>query len=129
MAISAPKTQDITVTGRVTAEFAQILTTEALDFIAKLHRQFEPRREELLARRAARQKDFDAGKLPDFLPETRQVRENEWRIAAQPKDRQRRSASESRPIRCTNIADSSLPIWEEMPRPNSICRARPHSNC
>ncbi|HYR33848.1 MAG TPA: malate synthase A [Burkholderiales bacterium] len=86
MAISAPKAQDITVSGRVTAEFAQILTAEALDFIAKLHRQFEPRREELLARRAARQKDFDAGKLPDFLPETRQVRENEWRIAAQPKD-------------------------------------------
>src|SRR6266850_289161 len=86
MAIFAPKAQDITVSGRVTAEFAQILTAEALDFIAKLHRQFEPRREELLARRAARQKDFDAGKLPDFLPETRQVRENEWRIAAQPKD-------------------------------------------
>src|SRR5882672_1688770 len=86
MAISAPKTQDITVTGRVTAEFAQILTTEALDFIAKLHREFEPRRQELLARRAARQRDFDAGRLPDFLPETRQVRENDWRIAAQPKD-------------------------------------------
>src|SRR6267142_305496 len=86
MAISAPKSQDITVSGRVTAEFAQILTTEALDFIAKLHRQFEPRRQELLARRAARQREFDAGRLPDFLPETRQVRENEWQIAAQPKD-------------------------------------------
>jgi len=86
MPISAPKPQDITVTGRVTAQFAEILTPEALDFIAKLHRQFEPRRQELLLQRAARQRDFDAGRLPDFLPETRQVRENDWKIAAQPKD-------------------------------------------
>src|SRR5256884_458096 len=86
MPISVTKPQDITVTGRVSAPFAEILTPEALDFIAKLHREFEPRPQELLARRAARQRDFDAGKLPDFLPETRQVRENDWKIAAQPKD-------------------------------------------
>src|SRR5438876_621080 len=86
MPISAPKAQDLTVTGRVTAQFAEVLTAEALDFIAKLHRQFEPRRQELLARRAARQQEFDSGRLPDFLPETRQVRENDWKIAAQPKD-------------------------------------------
>src|SRR5690349_22823156 len=86
MALSVPKTQDIQVLGRVTADFAPILTPEALDFVAKLHRAFEPRRQELLARRAARQKEFDAGKLPDFLPETRQVREGEWKVASQPKD-------------------------------------------
>src|SRR2546421_13001680 len=86
MPISVPKAQDLQVSGRVTAEFAQILTPQALDFVAKLHRAFESRRQELLARRAARQKDFDAGKLPDFLPETRQVRENDWKIASQPKD-------------------------------------------
>jgi len=86
MPISVPKAQDIQVRGRVTAEFAQILTSQALDFVAKLHRAFESRRQELLARRAARQKEFDAGKLPDFLPETRQVRENDWKIAGQPKD-------------------------------------------
>src|SRR5258708_1780433 len=86
MPTSAPKPQDITVTGRVTAQFAGILTREALDSTAKLHRQFEPRRQELLLQRAARQRDFDAGRLPDFLPETRQVRENDWKIAAQPKD-------------------------------------------
>jgi len=86
MAISVAKAQDIQVSGRVTAEFAQILTPEALEFVAKLHRAFEPRRQELLARRAARQKEFDAGRLPDFLPETRQVREGDWKVAAQPKD-------------------------------------------
>src|SRR3989442_9646331 len=86
MPISVPKPQDITVTGRVTAQFAEILTPEALDFIAKLHRQFESRRQELLARGAARQKEFDAGRYPDFLPLAKQVRESAWKIAAQPKD-------------------------------------------
>src|SRR5215212_6178122 len=86
MAISVAKPQDIQVSGRVTADFAQILTSQALDFIARLHRDFEPRRQELLARRAARQKEFDDGRLPDFLPETRQVREATWKVGAQPAD-------------------------------------------
>src|SRR6185369_5147071 len=55
-------------------------------FVAKLHRQFEARRQDLLARRAERQKQFDTGVLPDFLPETKKVRESDWQIAPQPKD-------------------------------------------
>jgi malate synthase len=86
MQSSNPRPQDIVVTGRVTPEFAQILTPEALALVAKLHRAFEPRRQELLALRAARQKQFDAGALPGFLPETRQVREAMWSIAPQPAD-------------------------------------------
>src|SRR2546421_10115478 len=74
------------VSGRVTPEFAGILTPDALDFVARLHRKFEQRRQSLLAARAARQKDFDAGKLPDFLPETKKIREGDWRVAGQPKD-------------------------------------------
>src|ERR1700694_2996293 len=81
----APRSQDVAVLGRVTAEFAEILTPEALDFTARLHRQFEPRRQELLARRAARQKEFDAGAAPEFLSETKKIRESEWRVAPQPK--------------------------------------------
>jgi malate synthase len=76
----------VQITGKITPEFSQILTPEALAFVAKLHRAFEPRRRELLARRAARQKEFDAGKLPDFLPETKPVRESDWSIAPQPRD-------------------------------------------
>jgi malate synthase len=74
------------VLGRITPQFAEILTPEALEFIALLHRKFERRRQELLAKRAARQKEFDAGKLPDFLPGTKGVRESDWTIAPQPKD-------------------------------------------
>jgi malate synthase len=76
----------IQVLGKITPEFSQILTPEALAFVAKLHRQFEARRQELLARRAARQKEFDAGKLPDFLAETKKIRDAEWQIAPQPTD-------------------------------------------
>jgi malate synthase len=86
MHMSGPPPRGVSVSGRITREFAQILTPEALAFVAKLHRQFEPRRRELLARRAARQKEFDAGRLPDFLPETKKIRDAEWRIAPQPKD-------------------------------------------
>jgi malate synthase len=70
----------------VTPEFASILTPEALALVAKLHRQFEARRQELLERRAARQKQFDAGVLPDFLAETKKIRESDWQIGPQPKD-------------------------------------------
>ncbi|MSQ69878.1 MAG: malate synthase A [Betaproteobacteria bacterium] len=63
-----------------------ILSERAVAFLVGLHRAFEPRRQELLARRAARQKEFDAGKLPDFLPETAAIRNTDWTIAPQPKD-------------------------------------------
>ena len=91
-AVSAPAAKSaslpagIEITGPITSEHAQILTPQALAFVALLHRQFDGRRQELLARRQLRQRDFDAGKLPDFLPETRTIRESEWRIAGQPQD-------------------------------------------
>jgi malate synthase len=68
----------IEITGRITPEFAQILTPEAVAFAARLQRAFGGRRDELLARRAARQRELDAGTVPDFLPETRAIREADW---------------------------------------------------
>src|SRR3546814_3062926 len=65
--------------------FDEILTPDALALVAKLHRAFKPRRQELLKARVARQARIDAGELPDFLPETRSVREGDWKIAPQPK--------------------------------------------
>src|SRR3989442_13893805 len=60
---------------------AGVLSPDALNFLAGLARRFEPVRRELLARRAARQRELDAGALPDFLPETQQLREREWTVA------------------------------------------------
>ena len=82
----AAEQEQIKVLGRITPEFASIVTPEALAFVEQLERKFGARRRELLAKRAARQKEFDAGKLPDFLPETKEIREKEWRVAPQPKD-------------------------------------------
>jgi malate synthase len=86
MRMSTPLDKGIAVNGRVAPEFGQILTAEALGFVAALHRQFEARRQALLGKRAARQREFDAGKLPDFLSATKEVRDSAWTIAAQPKD-------------------------------------------
>ena len=58
----------IQVLGPVTPAVVRVLTPEALDFVAKLHRHFNPTRERLLHRRAERQAELDAGKLPEFLP-------------------------------------------------------------
>ena len=81
-----PLPDGVRVSAPISAEFAGILTPEALALVAKLHRQFEPRRQELLARRAQRQKQFDAGALPDFLMETKKIRESDWQISPQPAD-------------------------------------------
>ena len=76
----------IEITAAVTPEYAQILTSDAVAFAARLQRAFGPRRIELLARRVAHQVRFDAGELPDFLTETRAVREGEWTCDAVPAD-------------------------------------------
>ena len=76
--------QGVTITAEITPEYAEILTFEALDLVAKLSRAFEPRRQELLAARVERAKKLDAGERPDFLPETRAIREGEWKIAPVP---------------------------------------------
>jgi malate synthase len=68
----------IEIAGRVTDGYAEILTPDALAFAARLQRAFGGRRAELLASRAARQRELDAGGLPDFLPETRGIREADW---------------------------------------------------
>jgi malate synthase len=62
----------------------RILTVPALKFIAALHRQFDARRLELLERRAERQRRTDAGEMPRFLPETKSIREELWKVAPIP---------------------------------------------
>jgi malate synthase len=86
MHMSGPLPQGVAISGQITREFAQILSPESLAFLAKLHRRFEARRQELLSRRAERQAQFDRGTLPDFLPETKTIREAGWSVAAQPRD-------------------------------------------
>jgi len=67
-------------------EYSEILTPEALELVAVLHRAYDGRRRELLARRKEVQARLDSGGLPDFLAETREVRESAWKVNPAPPD-------------------------------------------
>lgn len=111
----------------VTEAFANILTPEALSFVARLHRKFQSRRQELLAARDARAKRLAEGERPDFLPETRSVREGDWRIAPLPDDLQCRRVEITGPVDrkmvinalnsgadsyMSDFEDSNTPMWD-----------------
>ncbi len=93
-----PSVEGVEVIGPINDGYADILTPDALAFVASLARAFEGRRQELLARRVARQAEIDAGKLPDFLPETQHVRESEWTIAPVPADLRDRRVEITGPV-------------------------------
>ncbi len=76
----------VEIQGALKPGYEQVLTTDALQFIADLARRFEPQRRLLMEARAERQAKLDAGALPDFLPETQKIRENSWTIAGIPDD-------------------------------------------
>ena len=65
----------LSISGKMPPAYTEILSPEALTFFASLARKFEPTRQALLGARAVRQKQFDAGVLPDFLPETKHIRD------------------------------------------------------
>ena len=77
---------DVEVRGPLDGRAGEVLTPEALEFVAALHREFEGRRRDLLAGRAERQERLRAGELPHFLPETRGIREGSWTVAPPPPD-------------------------------------------
>lgn len=76
----------ISVLGPVTDPFATILTKDALKFLMALHTRFNNTRKELLENRNIRQSKIDKGELPDFLPETKHIRESDWLVAPLPAD-------------------------------------------
>jgi malate synthase len=117
------------ITGPVSAEFADILTSEALKFVEMLSRQFGGRRDELLRRRAERQTELNAGNRFDFLPETAFIRESEWSIAQVPADLQDRRVEITGPadrkmiinalnsgasVFMADFEDSLAPTWENL---------------
>jgi malate synthase len=119
----------IEITQLVTNEQAQILTPRAVEFVATLHRTFNSRREDLLAQRAVRQSQLDAGALLDFLPETRDVRESEWQVAPVPRDLQDRRVEITGPVErkmminalnsgakifMADFEDANSPTWENV---------------
>ena len=90
--------EGIQINGKFTPEYAEILTPEALAFFAKLQRKHNERRKELLQKRVERQVRLDAGELPDFLPETKSIRESDWTVAPCPADIQDRRVEITGPV-------------------------------
>jgi malate synthase len=76
----------IEIRGAMKPAYDSILTPAALEFVAELASRYGERVSELLAARERRQAEIDAGRLPDFLPETRAIRESEWQVAKIPDD-------------------------------------------
>jgi len=119
----------VTITGEIKPGYDEILTTEAVAFIAKLERAFGDRRRELLQARVARQKEIDAGNMPTFLEETKAIREGDWKVAPTPSAIQKRWVEITGPtdrkmvinalnsgadVFMTDFEDSNVPTWDNM---------------
>ncbi len=106
-----------------------VLTGEAIEFVRLLQREFAPEREELLAAREARATRLLAGELPAFLPETRSVREGDWRVRPAPPDLADRRVEITGPtdrkmvinalnsgarVFMSDFEDANSPTWENM---------------
>jgi malate synthase len=119
--------EGVEITGAYKPEYAEILTPEALSFFAGLQRKHNARRKELLQKRVERQVRLDAGELPDFLPETKSIREGEWTVAPCPADIQDRRVEITGPVDrkmiinalnsgakvfMADFEDSNAPTWE-----------------
>ncbi len=109
---------------------AEILTPEALGFMEKLVREFEPMRARLLAKRLERQKEIDAGAMPDFLPSTKNIRDDRsWKVASIPADLQDRRTEITGPcdrkmvinalnsgakVFMADFEDATSPTWKNL---------------
>ncbi len=105
---------------------SEILSPDALAFVAGLARRFRGRRDELLARRVVRQGELDSGKLPEFLAETASVRDGDWTIGPVPQDLHDRRVEITGPVErkmvinalnsgamvfMADFEDSNSPTW------------------
>ncbi|MGL4768253.1 MAG: malate synthase A [Formosimonas sp.] len=124
MSIAMPAGMHINATVR--AEYAAILSFDALSFVAQLHRQFEPRRQAILVAREQRAERLDAGTSLDFLPETRLIRTADWAVAPIPPALARRRVEITGPVErkmiinalnsgadsyMADFEDSNAPLW------------------
>ena len=119
----------VEISAPVSERYAEILTPEAVAFVVGLQRAFNGRREELLAARVVRQARLDAGEKPDFLPETKEIRESEWTVAPLPADLLDRRVEITGPVDrkmiinalnsgakvfMADFEDSTTPTWDNV---------------
>ena len=91
-------TNNIKIIPTLSSEEQQILNPKTLALIELLHTKFNPRRLELLAKRKHRQDEIDDGKKPDFLEDTKSIRDGDWEVAPLPPDLQDRRVEITGPV-------------------------------
>jgi len=121
--------EGVEILGQLSPEFEEILTPQALDFIASLQRAFGKRRNELLQKRKELQLEIDEGKTLDFLPETENIRRSEWTITPIPDELQDRRVEITGPVErkmiinalnsaakvfMADFEDSNAPTWNNI---------------
>lgn len=121
--------EEIKIIGAMAERYDEILSQGALEFIAGLHARFNETRKILLRKRQVRQTEFSRGKLPHFLPETKQVREARWTVAPIPQDLQDRRVEITGPVSrkmiinalnsgakvfMADFEDATAPTWSNM---------------
>jgi malate synthase len=105
---------EIAVTGKPVDRGEEILTPDALEFLAHLHRRYAARRQALLTRRAVRRERLSTGADPGFLPETREIREGRWQVAPAPADLTDRRVEITGPTErkmAINALNSGAKVW------------------
>jgi malate synthase len=122
-------TAGVTIRGPMKPGYEQVLTPEAIGFAVELEREFGAERRRLLARRAAVQRRLDGGWKPDFLPETKAIRDDDWRVAPIPRDLQDRRVEITGPtdrkmvinaLNCganvfmADFEDANTPTWDNL---------------
>ena len=121
--------EGVKILGKLSPEFEEILSPQALDFIINLQRAFSERRNELLQKRNERQLDIDEGKTLDFLAETENIRSSDWTIAPIPEELQDRRVEITGPVErkmiinalnsgakvfMADFEDSNSPTWNNV---------------
>ena len=129
MADSKINVPGVDIRGAWGDRYDEVLNDETLAFLADLHRRFDTRRKELLKKREERQIAFDAGALPDFLPETQHVRDGDWKVSPIPADLLDRRVEITGPVDrkmiinalnsgakvfMADFEDASSPTWANM---------------
>ncbi|HEY3999824.1 MAG TPA: malate synthase A [Candidatus Xenobia bacterium] len=130
MSADTVQTSGIQIHGKMAPGYDSILTPEALRFLEKLHTTFDTRRQVALVKRSARLRLIRAGEVPNFLPETRTVRESdEWSVAAVPADLKDRRVEITGPVErkmiinalnsganvfMADFEDSNTPTWANL---------------
>ncbi len=110
----------VEVAGDLRPGFDEILTPEALEFVAGLERKFRATRRSLLDCRRAIQRSLDEGALPDFLPTTRSIRDAHWRVGPAPKDLRDRRVEITGPVdrkMIINALNSGASVFESSKSP------------